>query len=59
MKKIILNVPIEQAAKAAEVAQTFNSWYNTPQWDKKKIKFDSRYEVHETATGTIVVNAKP
>jgi hypothetical protein len=58
MKKIILNVPIEQAEAAAKVAQTFNSWYNTSGWDKRKIKFDKYYEVHETKTGTIVVNAK-
>lgn len=59
MKKIILNVPIEQAETAAKIAQDFHTWFNKPDvWEKKKIEFEKHFTVHETKTGTIVVNVK-
>jgi hypothetical protein len=57
-QKIILDVPIEKSGDALEAAQTFSAWYDTPDWDKKKITFDKWFTVHETQTGTIVVNSK-
>lgn len=55
-KKFIFNVQPQEIAAAKKIAETFMMWYNTPRWDKAKIKMDSRFTVHETETGTIVVN---
>jgi hypothetical protein len=56
MPKFIFHVSQSKLADAIKLVDTYNKWYNTPKWDKAKIKFDKKFTIHETKTGTVVVN---
>ena len=57
-RRVILNVRYEDLPAAAKMAQDWHTWYDTPEWDKKKQSFGGKFIVHETKTGTIVINGK-
>lgn len=58
MKHVKLMVPAEQLELAFKAAMTFLKYYNTPQWDKKKIIFDKVLTVHETEIGNVIVKPR-
>lgn len=55
---LLLRVPITHWDAAYKVAATFIKYYNTPKWDYKKRIFDKEFTVHESKTGTIIVQLK-
>jgi len=59
MNLIFRNVPPRLLNEALKAAQAFALWHNTPNWDKEKRIIGKYFFVHETKTGTIVVNYKP
>lgn len=58
MKIILKDIDVQDYAAAINVINTWKQWYNSPEWDKKKVTFDKKFNVHETQTGTIVVSKK-
>lgn len=58
MKHVKLLVPAEHLELAFRAAMTFLKFYNTPQWDKKKVIFDKVLTVKETKIGNIIVEPK-
>ena len=58
MKKFIFNVAPKDLPEAAIVAQSADKNYRPAIDPKRKVILDKRFLVHETATGTIVVNYK-
>lgn len=58
MKVILKDILREDYAAAIKAIDTWKQWYNTPEWDKKKVTFDKKFSIHETQTGTIVVSKK-
>lgn len=56
MPKFIFNVEQSKLPEVIKLVDTYNKFYNTSKWDKLKIKFDKKFTVHETQTGTVVVN---
>jgi hypothetical protein len=59
MKLHINNIPQAQWPEAIKAAQDWNTWHNKPGQQKHKTIMDGKFIIHETATGTIVVNMKP
>lgn len=57
-QKLLLRVPAKDWQDAFNVAMIYIKYYNTPKWDKKKIIFDKIFTVHETETGTVIVQPK-
>jgi hypothetical protein len=54
--KLVLNLPERQWARGLEAAQYWARFHGTPEWDRRKTEVSGGYRVHETRTGTIVVN---
>jgi hypothetical protein len=58
MKVILRNIKFEHWMDAAKTAKDWHKWHNKDGWQKHKTTMDSRFVIHETETGTIVVNYK-
>ena len=57
-QKLLLRVPAKEWQNAFNIAVIYSKYYNTDKWDKIKITFDKEFTVHETETGTIIVQKK-
>jgi hypothetical protein len=65
MKPLIIRTELSLWDAARKAAEAWILYFNTPDWDKHKKKLTQRvgdkqigFDVHETKTGTIVVNLK-
>jgi hypothetical protein len=58
MNVIFRSVPPRLLTEALKAVQAFSLWHNTPNWDYQKRIIGKDFTVHETKTGTIVVNYK-
>lgn len=56
--KYIIHVDVKDLADASLVAQSADLHYRPAIDEKRKVILSKRFEVHETRTGTIVVNYK-
>jgi hypothetical protein len=58
MKLILQKIDPKDWAAAIRAALDWDKWHNKPGHQKHKTIMSAMFVVHETATGTIVVNYK-
>jgi len=59
MNLILRNIDPKDWAAAIKVATDWDKWHNKPGQQKHVTIMSGMFQVHETKTGTIVVNYKP